>query len=80
MILCVHHDVTPAFYVGIMSLPMQRTPDVVCTMCDDDLTHCHGTALVMDNGAHVCSDDPDCTLSIDAHWFVSLEVDEDDEF
>jgi hypothetical protein len=62
-----------------MSLPMQRMPEVVCATCDDNLMHCHGTAIVMDNGSHVCSDDPDCRLNIDEHWFVSLEVDEDDE-
>jgi hypothetical protein len=58
-----------------MSLPMQSAPLVECPMCDDNLVHCHGTALVIDEGSHVCSDDPDCTLSVDEHWFVSLEVD-----
>jgi hypothetical protein len=36
-----------------------------------DLQHCHGTALVSD-GNYVCSDDPDCTLSVDEHWFISV--------
>jgi hypothetical protein len=45
-------------------------------MCDDNLLHCHGTAIVIDDGSHVCSDDPDCPLSINEHWFMSVE-DED---
>lgn len=60
-----------------MSLPMQDTSPVVgCTMCNDNLLHCHGTAIVIDDGSHVCSDDPDCPLSINEHWFMSIE-DED---
>jgi hypothetical protein len=60
-----------------MSLPMQYTSSVVgCTICDDNLLHCHGTAIVIDDGSHVCSEDPDCTLSINEHWFMSIE-DED---
>jgi hypothetical protein len=46
-------------------------------MCDDNLLHCHGTAIVDATGSHVCSDDPDCTLSINEHWFMSVENDED---
>jgi hypothetical protein len=46
-------------------------------MCDDNLLHCHGTAIVIDDATHVCSDDPDCTLSVNEHWFRSIEVDED---
>jgi hypothetical protein len=30
---------------------------------------------VIDEGSHVCSDDPDCTLSINDHWFMSIEDD-----
>jgi hypothetical protein len=46
-------------------------------MCVDNLLHCHGTAIVIDDATHVCSDDPDCTLSVNEHWFMSIEVDED---
>ena len=46
-------------------------------MCDDRLLHCHGTAIVLAGGSHVCSDDPDCTLSVNEHWFMSVEDDED---
>jgi hypothetical protein len=61
-----------------MSLPLRTTtPVIVCTMCDDNLLHCHGTAIVIDDATHVCSDDPDCTLSVNEHWFMSVEVDED---
>lgn len=60
-----------------MSLPLHYTPPVpVCSMCDDGLFHCHGTAIVLVNGSHVCSDDPDCTLSVNEHWFMSIEDDE----
>jgi hypothetical protein len=57
-----------------MSLPLQYTSPVgLCTMCDDHLQHCHGTAIVMDDDTHVCSDDPDCTLNVNEHWFMSVE-------
>jgi hypothetical protein len=57
-----------------MSLPLHDTSFVaVCTMCDDNLLHCHGTAIVLVSGTHVCSDDPDCRLSINEHWFMSVE-------
>ena len=59
-----------------MSLPQQYSPpEVTCAMCDDNRQHCHGTALVFDEYSHVCSDDPECTLSVDEHWFVSVEGD-----
>jgi hypothetical protein len=58
-----------------MSLPLYSIPEMVCTSCDKDLSHCHGTALVSADGAHVCSDDPQCTLAIDEHWFVALDDD-----
>ncbi|MGD0853712.1 MAG: hypothetical protein ABSA07_10210 [Acidimicrobiales bacterium] len=44
-------------------------------LCDEDLQHCHGTAIVIDEFSHVCSDDPDCTLGVDEHWFVSGDDD-----
>jgi hypothetical protein len=57
---------------------MHSTPQVVvCAMCDDDLLHCHGTAIVDANGWHVCSDDPDCRLTINEHWYMSIEDGED---
>jgi len=45
-------------------------------MCDDGLLHCHGTAIVTAHGSHVCSDDPDCALSVNEHWFMSVEDEE----
>jgi len=57
-----------------MSLPLHVLPPIVCPSCDADLAHCHGTALVSD-AHYVCSDDPDCTLSIDEHWFVAYDDD-----
>jgi hypothetical protein len=59
-----------------MSLPLHDiSPDVVCSMCDDNLLHCHGTSIVNADGSYVCSDDPDCTLSVDEHWFSWTEDD-----
>jgi hypothetical protein len=55
-----------------MSLPLHSAPAIVCTSCDEDLAHCHGTALVSLDANHLCSDDPECTLSIDEHWFVAF--------
>jgi hypothetical protein len=56
-----------------MSLPLHAAPQIVCTSCDENLAHCHGTALLSVDEHYVCSDDPDCTLSVDEHWFVSFE-------
>jgi hypothetical protein len=44
----------------------------MCSSCESNLRHCHGTALVS-GGVHVCSDNPDCTLSVDEHWFVAVD-------
>jgi hypothetical protein len=57
-----------------MSLAHQYISPVACTLCDEGLQHCHGTAIVTDF-SHVCSDDPDCTLSVDEHWYVDVEDD-----
>jgi hypothetical protein len=58
-------------YLGLMSL-LEAT-NTECASCDARLAHCHGTAIVIDDTTHVCSDDPDCTLDVDEHWFVSLD-------
>jgi hypothetical protein len=55
-----------------MSMPLQKESPATCTSCESDLQHCHGTALVS-GGSHVCSDDPDCALSVEEHWFVALD-------
>jgi len=55
-----------------MSLPQPYISPTDCVLCDEDLLHCHGTAIMIDELSHVCSDDPDCTLGVDEHWFVSL--------
>jgi len=26
---------------------------------------------MMEDGTHVCSEDPDCLLEVDEHWFVN---------
>jgi hypothetical protein len=58
-----------------MSLPLQSLPEIVCASCDENLAHCHGTALVSIDETHVCSDDPECMLSVDEHWFISFDED-----
>lgn len=63
----IHRRVTSALYCEVMSV--DRIEIITCVACDADLEHCHGTAIVLD-GHHVCSDDPDCVLAIEAHWFV----------
>lgn len=57
-----------------MSLPMHQASLIeACEMCNDELLHCHGTAIVLVSGSHVCSDDPDCVLAINEHWFMSID-------
>jgi hypothetical protein len=56
-----------------MSLPLEQTSMVACTSCEEELQHCHGTAMVIDEATHVCSDDPDCALEIAEHWFVARD-------
>jgi hypothetical protein len=60
-----------------MSMPAQYISPDDCTLCDEDLQHCHGTAIMIDEDSHVCSDDPACTLRADEHWFVSMDDVED---
>lgn len=56
-----------------MSRPLQIAPlTTSCSMCDDHLLHCHGTAIVIDDDEHFCSDDPDCTLGVNEHWFMAV--------
>jgi hypothetical protein len=43
----------------------------ICTDCDQNLEHCHGTAIVEGDGSYVCSDDPDCRMAIELHLFIS---------
>jgi hypothetical protein len=45
---------------------------IACTLCDDDLEHCHGVAVVSDMSA-MCSEDPDCRVAIELHQFVSFD-------
>jgi hypothetical protein len=58
-----------------MSMPQERAILLTCVSCDEDLQHCHGTAII-DGGTHVCSDDPDCILEVAEHWFVSDSIEE----
>ena len=38
--------------------------------CEQDLEHCHGTAILHPDGIADCSDDPDCRLTADLHLFM----------
>ncbi len=58
-----------------MSMPLEQELTSSCLDCAKGLRHCHGTALVS-RGTHVCSDDPDCTLNANEHWFISDSLDE----
>jgi hypothetical protein len=60
-----------------MSLAEHYISPVVCAECEEDLQHCHGTAILIDGVLQACSDDPDCTVSVDEHWFVSIDDNDD---
>jgi hypothetical protein len=46
----------------------------ICTDCAQELEHCHGVAIVQEDGSHECSDDPDCQLTIELHlWIANVE-------
>jgi hypothetical protein len=46
----------------------------VCIDCVEDLEHCHGVAIVQEDGSHECSDDPECRLAIELHlWRAEAE-------
>jgi hypothetical protein len=45
---------------------------IKCTYCNDDLEHCHGVAIVT-NFDTVCSDDPNCDISMELHHFVAID-------
>ena len=49
---------------------------LVCLHCDQDLVHCHGTAIVNVDQSHVCSDDPECHLAVELHFFISVSDEE----
>jgi hypothetical protein len=42
----------------------------VCVECEQDLEHCHGTAIVHFDGSADCTEDPGCHLAADHHIFV----------
>lgn len=41
-----------------------------CGGCEQDLEHCHGTAILHPDGVADCSDDPDCRLAAELHLFM----------
>ena len=56
-----------------MSMPQERISLITCTSCEQELQHCHGTSIMIDESTYVCSDDPDCTLEVAEHWFVIVD-------
>jgi hypothetical protein len=51
-------------------MALQSTRIDVCLDCDNDLEHCHGTAIVHLEGVSECSDDPGCPLNAELHLFI----------
>ena len=45
----------------------------LCVECDQNLEHCHGTALIGIDDSHHCSDDPDCRVPVALHVFIAVE-------
>ena len=48
-------------------MPEPAAVTAVCYDCEQDLEHCHGTALVHPDGLTECTDDPACRLGRDQH-------------
>ena len=42
----------------------------VCAECEQDLEHCHGTAIMHFDGSPDCAEDPGCHLAAEQHLFV----------
>jgi hypothetical protein len=45
----------------------------ICRECDDDLEHCHGTAIMHADFSYDCSEDPDCRVPVELHLFATWE-------
>ncbi len=41
-----------------------------CAGCEQDLEHCHGTAILHVDSIADCSEDPDCRLTAELHLFM----------
>jgi hypothetical protein len=41
-----------------------------CAECEQDLEHCHGTAIMHFDGTADCAEDPACRLAVEQHLFV----------
>jgi hypothetical protein len=61
----------PVIRLRVRRRPMPEPAAVtaVCYDCEQDLEHCHGTALVHPDGFTECTDDPACRLGRDHHVF-----------
>jgi hypothetical protein len=53
---------------------MAQQTFAACLECDEDLEHCHGVAIIVSEGIYECSDDPDCQLGIELHFFMAAEA------
>ena len=51
-------------------MPESAVTIKACAGCEQDLEHCHGTAILHPDGIADCSDDPDCRLTAELHLFV----------
>jgi hypothetical protein len=41
-----------------------------CAECDQDLEHCHGTAIAHFDGSADCAEEPDCRLAVEQHVYL----------
>ena len=72
--VAIQWSVTTPRYLQDMS---ELTSTTHCGLCLDGLEHCHGAAIAIDESAYVCSDDTDCVLASELHWFIVHEQNSD---
>jgi hypothetical protein len=51
-------------------MPVPAVITAACTECEQDLEHCHGTAIVHFDGTGDCTEDPGCRLVAEEHLFT----------
>ena len=56
-------------------MPVVSEEVSICSECEHDLEHCHGTAIIHLDASYDCSEDPDCHLAVEEHLFAAWEQD-----
>jgi hypothetical protein len=51
-------------------MPQAALINETCVECEQDLEHCHGTAIVHFDRSGDCAEDPSCRLAVEQHLFV----------